>query len=154
MTASEDQILKLAEKIRRYRSEGIDTSLSEQDTKAVLVEPLLEIAGWAVRDPARVSREDRPTERPVDYSLKIGGKSAVLVECKRLANQLASRKHLEQALAYSSAAGVRWCVLTNGSIIRIYNSLAAEVAKKKLLAEQIWPRLGSPTGYPWRGPYK
>ena len=148
MTTSEDRILKLAEKIRRYRSEGVDKSLSEQDTKAVLVEPLLEIAGWAVDDPIQVSREDRPTERPVDYSLKIGGKPVVLVECKRLANRLDSHKHLDQPLAYTSGAGVRWCVLTNGCLFRIYNSLAREVAKKKLLEELDLASVGQPEGAP------
>ena len=148
MTTLEDRILKLAEKIRRYRSDGVDKGLSEQDTKAVLVEPLLEIAGWAVGDPIQVSREDRPTERPVDYSLKIGGKPVVLVECKRLANRLDSHKHLDQALAYTSAAGVRWCVLTNGSLFRIYNSLAPEVAKKKLLEELDLARVDQAEGTP------
>jgi hypothetical protein len=102
MTASEDRILQLAEKIRRYREEGVDRGLSEQDTKAVFVEPLLEAVGWAVRDPMQVSREDRPTVGPVDYSLKIGGKPAVVLECKRLANRLDSPADLEQALPYAS----------------------------------------------------
>jgi len=148
MTTSEDRILELANKIRRYRSEGVDKTLSEQDTKAVLVEPLLEIAGWAVDDPIQVSREDRPSERPVDYSLKMGGKPVVLVECKRLANKLDSRKHLDQALAYTSGAGVGWCVLTNGCLFGIYNSLAPEVAKKKLLEELDLARVGESDGIP------
>ena len=146
MTTSEDRILQLAEKIRRFRSEGVDKTLSEQDTKAVLVEPLLEIIGWDVHAPAEVTREDRPTERPVDYSLKIRGKPVVLVECKRLANRLDSHKHLDQALSYTSAAGVRWCVLTNGSVFRIYNSLAPEVAQKKLLEEVNLARVGLSDG--------
>jgi len=148
MSTSEDRLLELAQKIRRYRSEGVDRSLSEQDTKAVLVEPLLEIAGWAVDDPIQVSREDRPSERPVDYSLKMGGKPVVLVECKRLANKLDSRKHLDQALAYTSGAGVGWCVLTNGCLFRIYNSLAPEVAKKKLLEELDLFSVGEAEGVP------
>ena len=146
MTTSEDRILKLAEKIRRYRSDGVDKDLSEQDTKAVLVEPLLEIAGWAVRDPRQVSREDRPTIRPVDYSLKLKGKPEVVVECKRLSNGLDSRGDLEQALSYASSAGVKWCVLTNGCLFRIYNSLAREVAENKLLEEIDLAKAGDGEG--------
>jgi len=146
MTTSEDRIVQLADKIRRFRSEGVDKGLSEQDTKAVLIEPLLEIIGWDVHDPAKVTREDRPTERPVDYSLKIRGDPVVLVECKRLANRLDSPRDLEQALAYAAAAGVRWCVLTNGSVFRIYNSLAAEVAQKKLLEEVDLAGVGQTDG--------
>jgi len=148
MITPEDRILELAEKLGKLKLQGLDKSLSEQDTKAVLVEPLLEIAGWPVGDPTQVSREDRPTERPVDYSLKIAGKPVVLVECKRLANRLDSHKHLDQALAYTSAAGVRWCVLTNGSVFRIYNSLAAEVAERKLLEEVDLAVVGQAEGIP------
>jgi hypothetical protein len=148
MTIPEDRILELAEELRKLRSEGLDKSLSEQDTKAVLVEPLLEIAGWAVRDPTQVSREDRPTERPVDYALKIAGQSVVLVECKRLSNPLTNRRHLEQALAYASSAGVRWCVLTNGCLFRVYNSLAPEVAEKKLLEHLDLAKVGQEGGVP------
>jgi len=148
MTASEDRIVQLADKIRRFRSDGVDRSLSEQDTKAILVEPLIEIIGWDVHDPAQVRREDRPAERPVDYSLLIRGNPVVLVECKRLANRLDSHKHLDQALAYTSAAGVRWCVLTNGCLFRIYNSLAPEVAKKKLLEELDLASVGQAEGAP------
>jgi len=146
VTASEDRIVQLAEKIRRFGLEGVDKTLSEQDTKAVLVEPLLELIGWDVHDPAQVTREDRPTERPVDYSLKIRGEPVVLVECKRLANRLDSPRDLEQALSYASSAGVRWCVLTNGCLFRIYNSLAEEVAKKKLLEEVDLARVGQTDG--------
>ena len=148
MATTHDRIVHLADKIRQYKADGTYKGLSEQDTKAVLVEPLLEIVGWAVRDPAQVSREDRPGERPVDYSLKLRGKPQVVVECKRLSNRLDSRRDLEQALAYASAGGVKWCVLTNGSVLRIYNSLAQEVATKKLLEELDLVDVGAPDGVP------
>ena len=144
MTTAEDRIVQLAEKVRRFKSEAM--ALSEQDTKAVLVEPLLEIIGWDVHDPAKVTREDKPTIRPVDYSLKLKGKPVVLVECKRLSNRLDSAGDLEQALSYASSAGVRWCVLTNGSLFRIYNSLAPEVAGKKLLEEVNLAAVGQTEG--------
>lgn len=148
MVTSHDRVLQLAEKVRQYKREGIGKSLSEQDTKALFVEPLLQIAGWDVRDPRKVSREDRPGERPVDYSLKLRGKRQVVVECKRLSNRLDSHRDLEQALAYASAGGVKWSVLTNGSVLRIYNSLAKEVATKKLLDELDLVDVGAPDGVP------
>ena len=148
MTTAQDRIVELADKVRRFKSEGVDQKLSEQDTKRVLLEPLLEIIGWDVLDPAQVRSEDRPTERPVDYSLKIRGEPVVLVECKRLANTLDSRKDLEQALAYAAAAGVRWSVLTNGCLLRIYNSLAPEKAENKLLDKVDLSMVGQTGGLP------
>jgi hypothetical protein len=82
----------------------------------------------------------------VDYSLKIRGEPVVLIECKRLANTLDSPKDLEQALAYAAAAGVRWSVLTNGCVLRIYNSLAPEVAQRKLLEEVDLATVGEADG--------
>lgn len=148
MGTSQDRIVQLAEDIRQYKADGTHKRLSEQDTKAVFVEPLLEIVGWDVRDPAQVSREDRPTERPVDYSLKLEGEFRVLVECKRLSNQLDNPKDLEQAVSYAANAGVKWCVLTNGALVRIYNSLAPEVAANKLLEELDLAKVGEPEGVP------
>ena len=37
MTSSEDRILRLADKIRRFRAEGADKTLSERDTNVLLL---------------------------------------------------------------------------------------------------------------------
>lgn len=54
-------------KIRRFQ----DRAIGEQNTKASLIEPMLEALGWDVRDPDVVHREFKTTsqDKPVDYAL-------------------------------------------------------------------------------------
>jgi len=62
-------IAAVAAKIHKFR----DRPLGEQNTKASLIEPVLEALGWDIRDPDEVHREFRHTSKdsPVDYALKI-----------------------------------------------------------------------------------
>jgi len=70
------------EKIRRFQ----DRSIGEQNTKASLIEPMLEALGWDVRDPDVVHREFKPTsqDKPVDYALCLAREPRLLVEAKAL----------------------------------------------------------------------
>src|SRR5262249_12144259 len=48
-------------------------SLGEQNTKASLIEPVLQALGWAIRDADEVHREykPQPKDNPVDYALTL-----------------------------------------------------------------------------------
>ena len=117
-------------KIRKFQ----DRNLGEQNTKATLIDPVLEALGWDVRDPDEVYREYKPTSRdsPVDYALTILRKPRLFVEAKGLGETLADRKWIAQVLGYATVAGVEWCVLTDGDEYRFYNATAAVDAEEKL----------------------
>jgi hypothetical protein len=117
-------------KIRKYQ----DRTLGEQNTKASLIDPVLEALGWDVRDPDEVHREYKPTSKdsPVDYALTILRKPRLFVEAKGLGETLADRKWIAQVLGYATVAGVEWCVLTDGDEYRLYNATAAVDAEEKL----------------------
>jgi hypothetical protein len=117
-------------KIRKFQ----DRSLGEQNTKATLIDPVLEALGWDVRDPDDVYREFKPTPRdsPVDYALTILRKPRLFVEAKGLGETLSDRKWIAQVLGYATVAGVEWCVLTDGDEYRFYNATAAVDAEEKL----------------------
>jgi hypothetical protein len=123
-------IAQLAEKIRRYR----DKVIGEQNTKASLIEPLLECLGWDIRDLDSVHREYRTKTRdkPVDYALKLLRRPRLFIEAKGLGENLSERKWIPQVLGYATVAGVEWCVLTDGNEYRIYNATAAVDAEEKL----------------------
>lgn len=123
-------IAQLAEKIRRYR----DRVIGEQNTKASLIEPLLECLGWDIRDLDSVQREYRNKSRdnPVDYALKLLRRPRLFIEAKSLGENLSERKWISQVLGYAAVAGVEWCVLTDGNEYRIYNATAAVDAEEKL----------------------
>src|SRR5262245_27264353 len=126
----QEAIKEIVTLIRRFQDRG----LGEQNTKASLVEPLLEALGWAVRDPDEVHREFKPTPKdcPVDYSLTLLRKPRLFVEAKGLGETLADRKWIAQVLGYAIVAGVEWCVLTDGDEYRFYNATAPVDAEEKL----------------------
>jgi Restriction Enzyme Adenine Methylase Associated/Type I restriction enzyme R protein N terminus (HSDR_N) len=111
-----------------------DRNLGEQNTKASLIEPVLEALGWDIRDPDEVHREFKPTtqDKPVDYCLAVLRKPRLLVEAKPLGESLGDRKWIGQILGYASVAGVEWCVLTDGNEYRFYNATVPLDAEEKL----------------------
>jgi predicted type IV restriction endonuclease len=117
-------------KAKRYHGRGI----GEQNTKASLIEPILEALGWDIRDPDEVHREFRPTgkDSPVDYALKLFRKPRLFLEAKGLGEDLGDRKWIAQVLGYAVVAGVEWCVLTDGDCYRFYNAAAPVDADEKL----------------------
>lgn len=117
-------------KVRKFQ----DRALGEQNTKASLIEPILEALGWDIRDPDEVHREFKPTPRdcPVDYALKLLRKPRLFVEAKGLGEALSDRKWIAQVLGYATVAGVEWCLLTDGNEYRFYNATAPVDAEEKL----------------------
>jgi predicted type IV restriction endonuclease len=69
-------------KVSKFRDRG----LGEQNTKASLIEPILDALGWDIRDPDEVHREFKPTSKdcPVDYALKLLRKPRLFLEAKGL----------------------------------------------------------------------
>jgi hypothetical protein len=118
-------------KATRYR----EKKLGEQDTKASLIEPILEALGWDTRDLEQVRREYKTDvkENPVDYAMLLMNQPRLMVEAKGLGESLADRKWVGQILGYATVAGVVWCVLTDGDEYQIYNSTAPVDASEKLL---------------------
>ena len=90
--------------------------LSEADTKAAFIDPILSALGWDLRDIFSVSREyrHRPQDYPVDYALFVARSPVLFVEAKSLNKDLSDYKWISQTISYANAAGVEWCALTNG----------------------------------------
>ena len=108
--------------------------LSEEETKAILIDPLLAALGWHVDELEDVRREYRakPSDNPVDYALFVFGKPRLFIQAKALATAL-DRKSASQVVGYASTVGVGWCVLTNGDEYRLYKSHASVDVDEKLL---------------------
>jgi len=128
-----DAIKAAAAKVVRFRDRG----LGEQNTKASLIEPILEALGWDIRDPDEVHREFKPTSKdsPVDYALKLIRKPRLFVEAKGLGEDLSDRKWIAQVLGYATVAGVEWCLLSDGDEFRLYNANVPLDAEEKLFCK-------------------
>jgi len=121
--------------------------VGEENTKAVLVEPMLQALGWDIHDLEEVQREFRykPQGNPVDYALLVSGKPRLFVEAKSLGRDLGQHKWKTQAVNYANTAGVEWCVLTDGNFWQVYKSNAPGDLDQKLFL-QTW--LHNPEGRP------
>lgn len=131
MATLQEVIQSVSAKVKRFG----DRRLGEQNTKASLIEPVLEALGWDIRDPDEVHREFRPTgkDSPVDYALKLVRRPRLFLEAKGLGETLADRRWIAQVLGYATVAGVEWCVLTDGDEYRFYNATAPIDAEEKML---------------------
>ncbi len=144
--AQEDVVLNLKARLVDFRDRKI--RLTESDTIRVLVLPLLEALGWDLQDVEEVRSEYRhaSADNPVDYALFLHGSPALFVEAKALGVSLDDRKPLLQTLNYANAAGVDWCVLTNGAEWRIYKVHAPVAAEEKLFLTAKLDQTGAETG--------
>lgn len=126
-----DEILiQVRQRIDRYRGQA----LGEQNTKSILIDPLLRALGWDVEDFEEVHREykPKPTDNPVDYALFILRTPRLFVEAKALGGNLNDRKWANQIMGYAAVTGVEWVVLTNGDEYRVYNAHAPVPIEEKL----------------------
>ena len=123
---------RIADRIPRLRAQG--GRISEQDTKRILITPAVEALGWDILDIDEVRNEYRhnSADNPVDYALFLNRSPVLFIEAKPLGHSLDDRKWIVQTINYANAAGVDWCVLTNGAEWRIYKVHAQVEADRKL----------------------
>lgn len=131
----EETIRSVRERIERYRGQ----SIGEQNTKNVLIEPVLRALGWDVEDLDEVRREYRrkAPDSPVDYVLFLLRTPRLFVEAKALGENLGDDRWAKQIMGYAAVAGVEWVVLTDGNEYRIYNSHATVPVEEKLFRRVV-----------------
>lgn len=108
--------------------------IGEQNTKAILIDPVISALGWNLTDWDEVCREykSKSQDNPVDYALLSHRTPRLFVEAKDLNATLSDRKWVAQVVSYATVVGVKWCVLTNGDEYRLYNAHAPVDVDKKL----------------------
>jgi len=95
-----------------------DANLNEADTVLRLCRFFEEVLGYdGIRD---ISREAELKGKYVDISVKIDGRTRLLVEAKAAAVRLRD-KHIDQALTYASRNNYQWVLLTNGVDWNLYH---------------------------------
>jgi predicted transport protein len=132
--ALRDTIVEVLAKATELRAAG--RGGNEANTKALLIEPMLQALGWDTADLSQVEREHRVYDNTaLDYALKIDGKSRLFIEAKGVAKDLGDRSFIAQAVNYANNEGVLWCVLTNGLSYRVYKTNEPVGMEQKLLFE-------------------
>jgi hypothetical protein len=115
---------KLVESIKFFSQS--DYGSSEANTKKKIIEPLLEMLGWDLLSnevqleyPIRVGT----SSAHVDYAISLEGKPVVLVEAKAFDAAL-STDYASQIISYGRVEDIRWAVLTNGRIVKVFDAKA------------------------------
>lgn len=108
----DDQLDAFLQKTRKVISNSPD--MDEANTKAKVVQPLLETLGWDIAADADLEHAIPigSTTHHVDYALELEGVSELFVEVKGCYTDLNDR-HLEQLFTYMKTQNVDWGLLTN-----------------------------------------
>ena len=91
---------------------------SEQATREIAVNPVLDALGWDTFNPDEVAREYPVLDGRVDYCLRLRGRSRAFIEVKRTGTDLT--EHQQQLLRYAFQEGVDLGVLTDGLVWWLY----------------------------------
>ena len=101
---------------------------TEEATKQSLVLPFLQALGYNVFDPTEVEPEftadvgTKQSER-VDYAIMSDGAPVILIECKKISDNLSSDKRISQLFRYFSTTKTHIGVLTNGVLYQFFSDL-------------------------------
>jgi predicted type IV restriction endonuclease len=110
---------------------------SEANTKRKIIEPLLEILAWntcgadvILEYPIKIGS----TAKHVDYALMLENKPMVFVEAKPFDTVL-SDDDSSQIISYGRVEDVKWAVLTNGQILKIFDTKSGKTENECLVTE-------------------
>ena len=104
---------------------------SERQTRASLIDPLLQALGWDIGDPASVTQEYKAdigikSNEQVDYALLQDGQPVALLEAKSANTSLNNHSHLSQLYRYFTPSSAKLGILTNGIQYRFYSDVARD----------------------------
>lgn len=124
-------------KIKRKLEKLGDKRFGETQTKESFINPMISALGWDVTDFDEVKLEYKHTKKatPVDYALLIDMTPKLYIEAKQIGANLDDYKWIAQILTYSTMAGVKWSLLTDGNHYKLYNTTAEAKLEEKLFYE-------------------
>lgn len=130
-----DDLSATIDVVRARIEEHRGKNIGEQNTKAVLINPVLRTLGWNLEDLDEVVLEykRKSMDNPVDYAFMLQRTPRLFIEAKPLDGNLSDPKWAGQIMAYATVAGVQWVALTDGNEYQIYNAHAPVPVEQKLL---------------------
>lgn len=136
-------LARVADRIESLASE--DPFMKEANVKLRVVQPLLAALGWdttagdvEMEWSVRVGRKTVA----VDFALLLEKKAVVFVETKSFDSNL-DKDDAQQAISYGRVEGVKWCVLTNGKELNLYDSSESKEPEESLVTSINLAQVGS-----------
>jgi len=109
----------VVERMKKYRS------LYEQNEMAVrdqIINPIVRALGWNPESPEEVQPNISTEEGVPDYSLIKNGNKVLFIEAKKLLVDIEQKDVIRQLAKYCFGEGMKYGVLTNGSIWILYRA--------------------------------
>ncbi len=133
MDRAHDAVARTLAEVKSFLAQESPPQLSEADTKAYFIEPLIRALGW--EGIGVVTREYyvRNSQEFIDYLLKGPAGPLIAIETKRIQAELVD-KHAAQLVQYCAVEGIEWAVLTNGRELHLFNTfLKRDLAAKRVM---------------------
>ena len=131
-TEAAHDVRKVLQAIKDYRAVPGGVKLTEADTRAHFLDPLLRALGYHSIGDIQHEVYIPGSQTYLDYRLVADGIPRVAVEAKALDVAL-NEKSAAQVVQYCSVLGDEWGVLTNGCEWRLYHSFAKGGLGEKLV---------------------
>jgi predicted type IV restriction endonuclease len=124
-------------KIKKKLESLANKTIGEAQTKESFINPIISAMGWDITDFDEVKLEYKHTKKdmPVDYAIFIDLNPKLFIEAKQLGLNMDDHKWIAQMLTYSTMAGVKWALLTDGNHYKLYNTMAEAKLDEKLFFE-------------------
>lgn len=107
--------------------------LTEADTKAHFIDPIVRSLGWSSLGVVRREYYIKSANQFIDYVMFNGARKVLALEAKAFHMPL-SDKFASQLISYCAVEGIEWAVLTNGRELQLFNSfLEGNLEEKRLL---------------------
>ncbi|MFX0023530.1 MAG: DUF5655 domain-containing protein [Candidatus Hermodarchaeota archaeon] len=130
MPLDKKHLLSLCARIATLKSKD----LNEEDTRVILIDPMLLALGWNIFDLNEISRNCKTSSGGyVDYILKFNGRQ-IYLEAKPLRSKL-EQKYQIQATNYAYEDNIDICVLTNGNRYQIFETFKRGTVSDRLLID-------------------
>ena len=109
-------------------------SRNESPTRQLLIDPLLDALGWDFEDSSRVILEFPIGRLRVDYVLIVDGRPKIAVEAKRFGTAIGGEP-IEQVLRYADKASIRYALVTDGAVWRMFDVFESESSALKVVMD-------------------
>jgi hypothetical protein len=135
-TEAAHEVRQVLQLVRDFTAQP-SINLSEADTRAHFIDPLLHALGYHEIGAIRHEVPIPATNERLDYLLVRDQQPMVAVEAKAISVALADA-HAAQVVEYCSVIGVEWAVVTNGRQWRLYHAFAnGDLAAKHVLSVDL-----------------
>jgi predicted type IV restriction endonuclease len=119
-------------KFKKILESARDRDVNESDTVTIITDMLNDVFGFDKY--SDITREFVIQGTYCDLAVKNAGKVEYLIEVKAIGLDLKDN-HLRQAINYAAKSGIKWVVLTNGILWKIYRVLVDGQVSHELVIE-------------------